>query len=134
MPRPMPLVHILTIQSTGHSTVHSITLNLFIPLVFWHHNKTNHFLVSLSISVTTELTADPFEFTYPSRHLSKTITHHYLLSLTFQMPPVIFTLAVSAVHSIMSFIQLKYFKSHTNYTNAGTLAERTMVEQHAVLL
>ena len=70
-----------------------------------------------------KLIADPFEFMYPSsRYCSKTITHHYLLSLTFQIPPVIFTLAVSAVHSIMSRIQLKYFKSHTNYTNAGTLA------------
>jgi len=71
---------------------------------------------------------------YPSRYLSQTITHHYLLSLTFQISPVIFTLAVSAVHSNMSFIQLKYFKSHTNYTNVATLAARAMVKQHAVLL
>lgn len=76
------------------------------------HNKTNHFLVSLRISVTIKLIADPFEFTYPSRYLSKTITHHYLLSLKFQIPPVIFTLAVSAVHSITSFMQLKYFITH----------------------
>jgi len=81
-----------------------------------------------------KLIADPFKFTYPSRYLSKTITHHNLLSLTFQIPHVIFTLAVSTVHSIMSFIQLKYFKSHTIYTNVGTLAVRMMVKQHAVLL
>jgi hypothetical protein len=77
---------------------------------------------------------DPFKAKHPSKYCNKTPSHQNLLSLTFTILPVLFTLSVSAVHSIIVLQTTQIFEI-TMYTNVNTCCKydgQTAAQQAAL--